>query len=142
MRLDLISLMRSHALNSNVIFKNCFLALQCCLEMEVFVTTTVDDMATSADVVLCWVSIVSDIINFLFGMVFIPLLVFKFFEAHQHEIYIKKVLSITSLCFVSASTIVPLAWMLFRTESCYVYRCPLYFRPLNHFQNAPISLSH
>ena len=73
-------------------------------------------MASENDEILCWISIISDILNVLFGLIFIPLIIFKFFD--NKSVRIKKSIGYLTIGFFSISTIVPLAWILFRAESC------------------------
>lgn len=75
-------------------------------------------MVTENDEVLCWVSIISDAVNVLFGSIFIPILIFKFYESHKQSVNIKKSIGYITIGFFSISTVVPLAWILFRAESC------------------------
>lgn len=82
--------------------------------------TTSDRMASENDEILCWVSIISDVINILFGLIFIPLTIFKFYESHSKSVHIKKSIGYITITFFSISSIVPMAWILFRAESCLV----------------------
>mmetsp|Transcript_19204 Transcript_19204/g.17051 ORF Transcript_19204/g.17051 Transcript_19204/m.17051 type:complete len:333 (-) Transcript_19204:53-1051(-) len=75
-------------------------------------------MTSENDEILCWVSILSDVVNVLFGSIFIPLTIFKFYESHNKSVRIKKSIGYITIGFFSISTIVPLAWILFRAESC------------------------
>ena len=75
-------------------------------------------MALSNDDLMCWVSIISDLVNALFSCVLIPLVIFKFFESHRHMIQFRKSIAGTTLTFFSISTVAPLVWILVRAESC------------------------
>eukprot|EP00483_Globobulimina_turgida_P012984 UN13008 len=75
-------------------------------------------MGVGNNALLCWVSIIADISNVLFGCLFIPMIIFKYYESHRHDFHIRKSIRYITVGFFSMSTLVPLAWILFRAESC------------------------